>query len=140
MKGTESKLSDNQIQELRILQFLIVAAFVLCLISIAYANTVPWKGTEPAGWSWDLTDMQKMLKDIYYNIVLKVALCAGTISFVFGGYKMMLGDEKEAGQGKKQMQVTIMAIIAIHLLPLAVEFGYSVVQNYQWDPYNPSKR
>lgn len=116
----------------------IMAITLLCCVSFAYAADIPWSGSDEAGNAWDLQDYAAQWQDIY-SMVAAISIPMGAVSFAFGAYKVMLGNEKlkEIDIGKKQMQITVIAVAAIQVLPAVITFAYGLVSGYQWDPYHP---
>lgn len=121
-----------------IVRLLMVLTVLIFTSSIAHAVDIPWSGSDGQGNTWDLGEFADQLKTIY-TIFSNISLPCGAVSFAFGAYKLMLGDErlKEPSKGKKQMQLSILAVVAIQVLPAVISFAFSLVSGYQWDPFNP---
>ncbi len=104
------------------------------------AASDPWTGTYQEGSeekTWDMTGFRdKALK--IYGIFDNIALAVATVAFSAGAFMMLLGDERQAAAGKKQMKIVLITIFALQLVPLVLSAGYDLVSEMQWDPYNPT--
>lgn len=81
---------------------------------------------------YDLTRFGGVIQSIY-NAVLTLCVPIGAISFTTAGFRL-LGNEKSAEAGKKQLVITVMAVAAICILPAIVMLGINIGQDYGWDP------
>ena len=114
---------------------IVASIFMLLFSTTAHASIFALEGTGEETWS--LVSWWEQIHELY-KVFANISLGLGTISFVAGGFKMMTAsEEKEQAQGKAQMKLTLLAVIAIQLIPLALELGFYLVKDYQWDPSSP---
>lgn len=101
---------------------LFACAILLCLsITTAFAtggfNAVPEFGTK--------------VKE-FYSLATKIVLPLGALSFAMGAFRMILGSDKAAEGGKKQMIWTAVAVACVYLVPAMVSLGASLGQEHDW--------
>lgn len=86
--------------------------------------------------SWDLEPFRERIMDIY---TLFKAICAplAVCSIVAGGFEVLLGSEQEQAKGFARIKYTLMAVIALYLLPTVINIGYEIAKQYIWDPWHP---
>lgn len=82
---------------------------------------------------YDLTEFRDKVGEIY-NLAIKISIPCGAVSFAFGAFRLLTGDEKAMEKGKNQMIFTVVAVAAIILLPLVVRAGIELGRTYGWTP------
>lgn len=68
----------------------------------------------------------------YYNLATKIALPLGAVSFAMGAFRCILGTDKAAEGGKKQMIWTAAAVAALFIVPAVVSLGASLGEGHDW--------
>ena len=72
-----------------------------------------------------------------YTIVKLSAAAMGTVAVAFGAYRIIFGGDEGFKKGIAICVTAILAVIAIYLLPSAINIGVKMGQKYAWDPANP---
>lgn len=85
---------------------------------------------EPA---YDLTEYGSGVRDTYAMLV-NIAYPLAAIAFAAGAFRMITGGDREVEAGQKQMIYTLLALVAILLMPYAVEAGMRLGKMYGWSP------
>jgi len=120
--------------------FVIVVVMLLVvsrLCTVASAMGIPMTGDTLDGQSWSMVEWWKEIQ-VAYNSFRSISLGLGTVSVALGAMNIMMNsDEKKQAQGKEQIKITIIAVAAIFLLPLFIQWGFELISGHQWDPGNP---
>lgn len=83
--------------------------------------------------TYDLSEYGNKIREIY-NMFVAIAIPCGAVSVAFGAFRLLSGDEKMMAKGKRQIAMTIIAIAAIILLPLAIKEGINLGMANGWTP------
>lgn len=119
---------------------LVIATAAICILAVtwlsspAYASNV-WSGTHANG-GWDLSVFLDRILDVY-NLIKAVCAPLAVCSIAGGGFEVLFGNEQEQSKGFARIKYTVMAVIALYLLPVAINIGYDLAKNFMWDPNNP---
>ena len=113
-----SVLRNKRIQRYLTRGFAFLSASAICLAP-GYASALPASYSEKV---WEA-----------YTVGRAVSLPLATVSFAMGAYKM-LGDEKTAAAGRKQLYLTLMAVAAMIILPSVILMGIELGKRYGWNP------
>lgn len=111
---------------------LIPLVFGFC---IARASCATWTAeNEIAGEApYDLTEYGDGVGDVY-EMLVNIAFPLAAVSFAAGAFRMITGGERDIESGQKQMIMTLLALAAIIMLPLAVKAGMTLGKTYGWSP------
>lgn len=123
----------------RLVRILFSALVVMFLVgSVALADDIPFSGTHDDGLSvttWDVTDLITQANNVY-SMLVYISYPLWGVSFVTCGVKVLVSaDEKVQSKAMSQMKMSLVAIVAIHLLPLVIHAGYELTNGFRWDPY-----
>lgn len=90
-------------------------------------------GADQGDAPYDLTEFRDKVGEIY-ALAVKISIPCGAVSFAFGAFRLLTGDEKAMEKGKNQMIFTVIAVAAIILLPLVIRAGIDLGRTYGWTP------
>lgn len=70
-----------------------------------------------------------------YHLLRVVSIAAGAVSVGISAVVMIVGGEQQTQKAKKAILYTLLAVVAINLLPYAIEFGKTLFPNVTpWSP------
>lgn len=131
---------DEQIQ-----RFLIPILVALCIVSVSLTLSAPVLAADP--WSPDVefgTNVSDSSIREYrdrisaaYNFILSMAAPFALVTITAGGLIAFWGSEKDAERGYSMIKTSLIALMALYLLPLVISAAYHSLNGVKWDPMNP---
>lgn len=129
----------------RIHRFLIPILVALCIVSVSLTLSAPVFAADP--WSPDVefgtnvsdSSMREYRDRISatYKFILSMAAPFALVTITVGGLIAFLGSEKDAERGFSMIKMSLIALMALYLLPLVISAAYNSLNGVKWDPAHP---
>ena len=123
----------------RIHRFLIPILVALCIVSVSLTLSAPVFAADP--WSPDVefgtnvsdSSMREYRDRISatYKFILSMAAPFALVLIAF------FGSEKDAERGFSMIKMSLIALMALYLLPLVISAAYNSLNGVKWDPAHP---
>ena len=129
----------------RIPQALFPILVALCIVSVSLTLSAPVFAADP--WSPDVefgtnvsdSSMREYRDRISatYKFILSMAAPFALVTITVGGLIAFLGSEKDAERGFSMIKMSLIALMALYLLPLVISAAYNSLNGVKWDPAHP---
>lgn len=129
----------------RIHRFLIPILVALCIVSVSLTLSAPVFAADP--WSPDVefgtnvsdSSMREYRDRISatYKFILSMATPFALVTITVGGLIAFFGSEKDAERGFYMIKMSLIALMALYLLPLVISAAYNSLNGVKWDPAHP---
>lgn len=129
----------------RIHSFLIPILVALCIVSVSLTLSAPVFAADP--WSPDVefgTNVSNSSMREYrdrisatYKFILSMAAPFALVTITVGGLIAFLGSEKDVERGFSMIKMSLIALMALYLLPLVISAAYNSLNGVKWDPAHP---
>ena len=126
-------------------RFLIPILVALCIVSVSLTLSAPVFAADP--WSPDVefgtnvsdSSMREYRDRISatYKFILSMAAPFALVTITVGGLIAFLGSEKDAERGFSMIKMSLIALMALYLLPLVISAAYNSLNGVKWDPAHP---
>lgn len=112
---------------------LLLLLVILCVQPASAAGI--WQGIYD-GQVWSMDGFRIRIMKVY-NLFKAICAPLAVCSIAAGGFEVLLGSESDQAKGIARIKFTLMAVVALYLLPVIINFGYDIAKNFIWDPYHP---
>ena len=124
----------------RIHRFLIPILVALCIVSVSLTLSAPVFAADP--WSPDVEFGSSMREyrdriSATYKFILSMAAPFALVTITVGGLIAFFGSEKDAERGFSMIKMSLIALMALYLLPLVISAAYNSLNGVKWDPAHP---
>ena len=72
-----------------------------------------------------------------YKFILSMAAPFALVTITVGGLIAFFGSEKDAERGFSMIKMSLIALMALYLLPLVISAAYNSLSGVKWDPAHP---
>lgn len=110
-----------------------ILLFAICVAALS--------GTVNASSPFETIDGAGSAMKQVYTLITAIALPLAVISIVVGACKFFglsilsfLNREKQLEAGRRQIIITVVALVCIYLMPAVIMLAYDFVQDYKWKP------